>query len=299
MDIDIQRRFNNHRIAVLQTDHASLMVTLDAGPRVLHYALKDSLDQADNVFHVFTGDLAGGQQDQWLSMGGHRLWLAPEVTSTYFPDNNPVQLEQTGANEVILSPPAEPLVQKQIGIEMFEDSSTVCLTHRITALEDLEQPVAAWALTVMKAGGTAEVPLPPAAPHPADAPADAEAPDSYLPDRHLALWSYTRLNDARFEWKADSLLIRQQSGTRSLKIGLLHELGAVSYTVNDLQFTKTVAFEDGAVYPDRNSNLEIYTNGEMLELETLSPLRRLRSGESITHRETWTLASIGQARTTS
>lgn len=299
MNVEIQQAFGDQRVAVLRTAHASLMVTLDAGPRILHYGLHDSLSDEHNVFHVFPEDMAAGQPDQWLSRGGHRLWLAPENADTYYPDNDPVQMEQTAVNRVVLTPPSEPRLQKQIEIEMSADASRVRLTHRIIALADLQQPVAAWALTVMKPGGSAEVPLPPSAPHPTDAAPGLPTPDSYLPDRHLALWSYTDLNDERFSWPGDRLVIRQLPGTRSAKIGLLHELGPVSYTVNGMRFTKTVAYSPGANYPDRNCNLEIYTNGEMLELETLSPLSMLRSGESITHEETWTLASIAQARTIS
>jgi len=55
-----------------------------------------------------------------------------------------------------------------------------------------------------------------------------------------------------------------------------------------------VPFIAGATYPDRGCNLEIFTNSEMLELETLSPLKQLKRDETLEHIETWTLDKFDQ-----
>ncbi len=42
-------------------------------------------------------------------------------------------------------------------------------------------------------------------------------------------------------------------------------------------------------YPDFGCSFETFTNAEILELETLGPLTRLRPGETVTHTEHWNL----------
>jgi hypothetical protein len=44
-------------------------------------------------------------------------------------------------------------------------------------------------------------------------------------------------------------------------------------------------------HPDSGCNVEVYSNDEHLELETLAPLCRLEPGQCVTHVETWELYS--------
>ena len=46
-------------------------------------------------------------------------------------------------------------------------------------------------------------------------------------------------------------------------------------------------FEDTPAYPDCSCNFECYTNGEMLESESLSPLMPIKTGEVVEHEEEW------------
>ena len=116
--------------------------------------------------------------------------------------------------------------------------------------------------------------------------------DNLQANRQLTLWGYTNLGDPRFIWESDRFVVTQMSDNHSTKIGLLQECGSVSYEVDGYRFTKTVLLTPGASYPDKNCNLEIYTNSEMLELETLSGLVRLKSGESASHEEHWRLDQL-------
>jgi hypothetical protein len=50
-----------------------------------------------------------------------------------------------------------------------------------------------------------------------------------------------------------------------------------------------VDFEGDLLYPDLGCNLETYTDADMLEIETLSPLTLLGAGASVEHLETWSL----------
>ena len=52
---------------------------------------------------------------------------------------------------------------------------------------------------------------------------------------------------------------------------------------------KTFATDTENRYPDLNSTVELFTNQEMLEVETLGPLVTLSPGSAVTHKETWWL----------
>ena len=61
------------------------------------------------------------------------------------------------------------------------------------------------------------------------------------------------------------------------------------YEVDGYRFSKTIDYRQDATYPDGNCNLEIFTDGTMLELESLSPLVALKKDEKIIHTESWSL----------
>lgn len=64
------------------------------------------------------------------------------------------------------------------------------------------------------------------------------------------------------------------------------------YRCGNLEFVKRFDFDENAVYPDLNSNTEVYTAGSFVEIESLAPLRTLASGESTEHSERWELKMI-------
>ena len=136
------------------------------------------------------------------------------------------------------------------------------------------------------------MPMPVPRPHPEDNPDGNPDPADLLPNRHFALWPYTRPDDPRFKWQPDGLLIHQRPGLPATKIGCTHREQLVGYLNDGVRFTKTVAFDHDARYPDGGCNLEIFTNSEMLELETLSGFVRLKSGESASHEEHWRLDQL-------
>lgn len=275
----------------LANDTAEVTVSLDYGPRILGYRRLGH----DNIFKVYPEQLDGGGEADWVIRGGHRLWVAPETEATYVADNSPVRIQHLSDRRIILEPAPEIHrgIQKRLEVALADNGTKVTVMHRLTALIDLPSPVSAWAITVLREGGEARVPQPPLGLHPSDLDEETSSPDTnYQANRQLALWHYTDMNDGRFKWTTDALSVSQQAGRPSTKIGILQTLGAVSYDINGCRFNKTVPFVPEAAYPDRGCNLEIYTNSEMLELETLSPLRLLKRGETIEHTEIWTLDTL-------
>lgn len=159
-------------------------------------------------------------------------------------------------------------------------SSTVRVTHRLRNLSRRSLTLAPWALSVMDAGGTAIIPLPPRGSHPKD----------LLPTSALTLWAYTDLSDSRWTLGAKYILLRQDSAkTLPQKIGALVPDGWIAYSNRNHLFVKKTKLVRNATYPDLGCNMETFTNKDMLEIETLGPIVELKAGKSIEHVEEWSL----------
>src|SRR5205823_1760453 len=74
------------------------------------------------------------------------------------------------------------------------------------------------------------------------------------------------------------------------KCGMRNSLGWAAYTLGDALFIKRFGFEPGAVYADFGCNTELFTNADMLEVESLGPLTRLDPGGDVLHIEHWSLS---------
>jgi hypothetical protein len=267
-----------------------LVATTDVGPRIIRFGFSGG----DNEFFEDPSQMGKTGATTWMGYGGHRFWLAPEKNPrTYYADNFPVRYEMDG-NTLRLIPDVEltTRVQKQIEITLHPDSNQVELVHRATNHNLWGIELAPWALSVMRSGGKAIIPQEPYSPHPAipDEPGQVIDQRFYLPVRNLVLWSYTKLNDPRFAFLENYILLNQDpNAKRPQKVGVSNEVGWVAYARNGHLFVKTFTYEPDAVYPDNGCNVETFTNADMLELETLGPLVRLAPGESATLKEDWYL----------
>jgi len=254
------------------------VITTDVGPRIIRFGFIGG----ENEFAEYPSQLGLGGDAEYRSYGGHRLWIAPEdPATTYYPDNAPVAWERRG-EALHLTAPVETSTQVQKSMEIWLDPmiNTVHVIHRIRNCAPDARRLSAWSLSVMAPGGRAIIPHEPYLPH----------PTALLPVRPLALWSYTALGDQRFRWGRRFLQIRQDPSAPSpQKIGLLNKQGWAGYLRGGTLFTTTVPYLPGAEYPDFQSNLEVFTNARMLELETLSPLTTLPPGATLQHEEHWFL----------
>ncbi len=255
----------------LHNEHVRLALSTAFGPRILHFGPR----VGPNLLWV---DQDTPQDDgEWHVYGGHRLWRAPEdPDTTYEPDNAEVLVRGDERTAVVRQQPDRYGLGKVMEVRL--DGPGVRLVHALEnhGLGPVE--IAAWAITCMAPGGVAEVPQPPARAH----------PDALLPDRRVTLWPYTDPADPRIGWARERVTIRQ-GGPDSLKVGFGNPLAELSYVVDGWRFTKRGAWDARAPYPDLGSNLEVYTNAQMLELETLSPLVTLQPGQAITLWEQWSL----------
>jgi hypothetical protein len=262
---------------LLANEHAELVITLDVGPRVISYKKPGG----ENVFKNYAEHIGTRGESEWLNRGGHRFWLAPENERTYALDNSPVKHEVLGEGSVRLvdESAARFGIRKELSISLAPDSSQVTLEH--SAVNESGEPaqLATWALSVMIPGGLELIPLPPLGEHPRD----------LLPNRTIVAWPYTDLSDPRWRFGALLITLRQTGDGAPAKLGLAHREKWIGYLTRSDLFIKTFVHEEGAAYPDFGCNFETFTNSDMLEIESLGPLRTLAPGESVAHTERWHL----------
>lgn len=264
----------------LANDLVELIVTTDVGPRLIHFGFVNGR----NEFVTLPEQLGQTGGDEWRLYGGHRLWHAPEAQPrTYYPDNQPVTLEQhSGFVRLIQPVEATTGLQKEIDLALDPEAAHLTVTHRLRNHGLWPVELAPWALSVMAPGGTAVLPLPPRGSHEAN----------LLPTGQLSLWAYTDMADRRWHWGRQYILLHQEPGnSRPQKIGARVTDGWVGYVRDGHLFVKTFAHRPQAAYPDLNANVELFACDFMLEVETLGPLARLRPGEVVTHVEDWHLFS--------
>lgn len=255
-----------------------LVATAEVGPRIIHFGFV----AGGNEFKEFANDLGQTGGNDHRLYGGHRLWHAPEsFPRTYFPDNDPVQCEPipNGAR-LIQSVEATTGIQKEIEIRMLPGEARVVLTHRLRNTNLWPVELAPWALTALAPGGIAILPLPPRGSHPND----------LLPTFTLAIWPYTDLADPRWTWGRKFILLRQDEAlAEPQKIGGLITDGWAAYARNGHLFVKQFTASPAAHYPDMGCSVEVFTNAEMLEMETLGPMAELEPNAVVEHIEQWSL----------
>jgi hypothetical protein len=255
-----------------------LIVTADVGPRVIRFGFVGG----QNLFKEYSEQLGKTSEEKFQLRGGDRVWKAPEdPIATWAPDNVPVEISVT-ANGLIARAPVEPLthLQKEIEVKMAASGSDVTVIHRIAnqSLFPLEYSV--WSLTMMAQGGVAVSGFPPRGRH----PINLEATNP------LVMWAYTNLADKRWALTKKYLSLRQDpNNNEAQKIGLYNPHTWGAYFLNGEVFIKRTEAIADATYPDFGSSFETFTNNEFLELETLSPLRKVQAGKSSELVEHWSL----------
>jgi hypothetical protein len=260
-----------------------LIVTADVGPRILAYGF-----QGENEFCELAeewGKTAGTDQRLY---GGHRLWLAPEGDETFFPDNNPVEVD-ISAEHARFTAPIEnrrdgTRLQKEIEVDLDASGSHVRVTHRVRNCGAISFAGSPWAITMLREGGRAIAPL---------SPGGEVDKEGCQPHCSIALWPGTNLTDSRLHLANKHVELIAQGNLRgssfTQKIGVHNPEGWVAYTREDHVFIKRATWRDGVPYTDLNSNIQLYVQPGFIELETLGPCSVLRTGDQSSHVEDWGL----------
>jgi hypothetical protein len=254
---------------------ADLIVTVDVGPRIIRYGFNGKENQLCEVKADM--GLTGG--NEWRIYGGHRLWHSPESRfRTYSPDNSPVFWEKL-PHGIKTSQETEPMtgIQKEMEITLSPDSSRISILHRLINRGPWPLELAVWSITAMATGGMEVIP-------------NTAQDTGLLPNRCVALWPYTRMNDPRITWGDRYIIVRQDKNMRQpAKLGTANERGWAAYFNYNHLFVKRYSHDMNARYPDHGASYETYTNDFMLEMETLSPLTLTGPGSHREHTEQWEL----------
>ena len=260
-----------------------LFATLDIGPHIIRFNVigKENMfleDIQDNISKDVS-QCGWFNEGTWHIHGGHRLWISPENDpASYWPDNAPVESYDILPNGVrLIQKQQEYLnIQQEITVTM-QENGTVDVDHVVTNRGAYPLELAPWALTVLAPGGVEVVP-------------QTKRETGLLGNRILALWPYSDMADPRITWGKDYMILRQdQNMDTSFKLGSTNEEGYAAYFLHGCMFLKRYIHVLGGNYPDFGVSFETYTNGHMLEMETLGQLVTLANGQSARHRETWQL----------
>ena len=265
-------KYSMYECFALENDTLQLLVTRSVGPRIISFGFKDG----DNLFaelpDVVT-ELSNG--DVFHFYGGHRLWQAPEdFNTTYIPDDDPVEIVsiENGLSTTQKTLPTG--LQKSMEI-ILSGKSQVIITHRVTNLGSSNITCAPWAITQFKTGGAAILP-------------QSKSDAGVLPNRSLALWSYTDMSNKNVLWGREYILVSAQMES-PFKVGFSNPRGWLAYWLNGTLFVKHANYNAQVEYYDFGSSSECYCNDQFLELETLAPITSIPPNETVSHVETWDL----------
>jgi hypothetical protein len=270
----------------MTNDIIELLVTVDFGPRVIHLA---RVGRENMMYQDLARSALGEKQKEFADClrlcGGHRLWISPEVMPRcYYPDSAPVQWE-VAENTARFTAPVETFnnIQKIIEITMIDDEPAVQVEHFVRNLGAWDIEFAHWCITMLDKGGKEVIPMPKRA-------------TGYLANRNISLWDYSEMNDGRVHWGKDYITLKQDPAKENpFKLGLNNEDGWAAYFNKGQVFIKYFDPVLEGYYPDNGCTFESYTNGAMLECETLSEFIHLEPGEESSFTEEWELHESGAA----
>ena len=256
-------------------------VPTDIGPRIIYLARRSKPEF--NLFGILAEAGTSTPEGFWRIYGGHRLWSSPEAKPrSYSMDNKPVRITTSKDTVTVVgNPEVENSVQKRMVISPSSENG-VKVVHSIKNIGRWPIELACWALSVMTKNGFAIIPMKPSK-------VDEEG---LLPDRHITLWPYTDMSDERLTFSDSYIFVKQDPAARGpLKVGAMANPSWTAYWVDGTTFIKKFYLEKGE-YPDFGCSVEVYTNADMLELETIGPLRILNPEEIVEHIEMWKIIEI-------
>ena len=243
-------------------------VPLEFGLRICHF----SFCGEKNVFFEQPRELTQfSTPEGWHIRGGHRLWLAPEGEYDYYPDNQPIAYAFEG-DTLVLTQENDPLLQGVKSFRISMDGAVLTVTHSFTNTGAAPKECSLWAISALAPGGVETIPF-------------ARREDGFDPWHRISTWDYTNLGDPRASYSLDGIRLTYLPIDDRYKIGVGHPDGPVSYENGDITLIQNFPIFRDRAYPDGNVCYETYYGRYFIEMESLSPLRRLLPGESMEHTE--------------
>ena len=186
---------NYGKCLCLDNGTIKLIATVEVGPRIVFFGFSDGenvlFEDIDRNFYEINNGYG-----VWYAYGGHRIWSAPEVMpETYLPDNSKVEAIFDNGTLTLTPPKTKFGKQFEMVIKM-DNQNSVTIENKITNCSDKPAEFAPWSVTGLAAGGTEIIPL-------------CRDDKGFLPNRTMALWSYSDVKDERFTLSDKYVLLRQ------------------------------------------------------------------------------------------
>ena len=170
----------------------------------------------------------------------------------------------------------------RIEVSMNENTSELTLLHTIMNIGEYDIKLAPWCMTVAEKGGVEIIP-------------QCKKNTGLLSNRRVVFWPYSNVQDERFYMSDRYITLAQTDDERSFKVGVNNEDGWSAYVNKGSVFIKRFDFDLQGEYPDFSVNYETFTNGDIIEIETLGTLEVLKPGEFTQHEERWELTKCDEA----
>lgn len=262
-------------------------VTVDIGPRIIRFGyvdgqniMNDNRDdfgwKDDDAYHAFFGE---GRH--WESLGGYRVWVTPEgYPETYTPDDRSVSFTVNPDSVVFTALPDEEVgILKTITIKMDPDDANMTVNATVKNISGKEKEFAVWVISVCAANGNLIIPM-------------NTNDTGLLHNRAISVWPYTDLSDSRLYFGKKYVTVKQDvNATCPAKLGFDLNNGTVHYVLGDDVFTKRYNAKHGELpYPDGDCSFETYTNNAMIEVESLSDIKKVPNGGTNEITEFWSLS---------
>ncbi|MGD9093653.1 MAG: hypothetical protein PVF74_12465 [Anaerolineales bacterium] len=275
-------QFEGYACAKLENEHLALWITRTCGPRLIGlsvYGGENMLALLPDLKYEYPG------QEDYYFHGGHRLWYAPEQPdTTYIADSHPVEIEEIENGIKLVQPIDQPTgVQKSFKITLADSEARVELDHILTNQGESTLGLAPWAITQIRPGGVGIFPQ----------QTSLGDVHGFLPNRHIVLWPYTKINSPHIHWRDEVIFIEATMTGGALKIGFPNPDGWLAYAFGNVLFVKRANYDPDAKYLDRRASSQSYCCKAFIELETLGPYTSLERGENVLHQEIWEFYCAG------
>lgn len=283
---EVKNYLNYGNVLSISNGVIEAFITIDVGPRIIRFGYIGGQNimcdnrgvmapKDDKEFQDFFGN-----GKKWEILGGHRIWTSPEsYPHSYYPDLQPVKYEITEQGAVF-TPNAETEndLQKQLEIKMDPDDANMHVTMRVTNIANAPQEFSIWGLTVSAQHGTLILPM-------------NNNDTGLLHNRNISVWPYTNLADSRVYFGKRYVTLRQDINIeQSFKLGFGLNNAEAYYCLGNDVFRKSFpTYHKTEKYPDDNCSFETYTNAGFIEVESLSPLKAVQPGETVSLTEHWSM----------
>lgn len=268
--------FYGYETVIVENEFFQLECLATAGPRIVRLI---PTWFGENILAELPAAAVRTALGRYRYYGGHRLWFAPKIASqTYFPDNlgTTVKDEQNGLRLIGGIEP-ETHTRKTFSIKISPERPFIMIKHMIKNHGSEPIRLAPCAITMLRPKSMALLPQ-------TTGTVDKEG---FLPNRNMALWSYSNWDDSRLQLDRELIQISSDDTKRAFKLGYFNTRGWLGYIFEDVFFVKHFSVHRDEEYPDHGCNAEVSTSNHMLELESLGAVVNLMPQEELVHTETW------------